>query len=251
MKCFNIEDKDYIKKIADKFINIGVLIVDSNNIIEYVNDYFCNLLNIDKNDLLNKNSNILKSGYHDDYYYENLYSEISVGNVFNSIIVDKSVNGNNVYLNITIHPIKHNDLILGYVAFYYDYTYYKHTENKLKTLLNSLVDTYIIILDKNYNIIEYYPDKTDKIYELILSDDSNYKNHISKLDLIKNNRNAKEYEEYYIADGDELRIFGITYNSFNYNKFILIITELSDRKMSQLQKIYINNIEKLKETLSS
>lgn len=249
MKCFDIEDKEYIKKVADNFINIGVLIVDSNNIIEYVNEYFCNLLDIDKNSLLNKNSNILKSGYHDNYYYENLYKEITSGNIFNSVIVDKNNSGNNIYLNIAIHPIKKDNSIIGYIAFYYDNTYYKHIENKLKTLLNSLIDTYIIILDKNYNIIEYYSDEANKIYELILSNEDNYKNHIEKLNAIKKDRNRKEYEEYYIDIYDKLRIFDITYHSFNYNKYILIITELSDRKTQQLQKIYINNIKKLKEVI--
>lgn len=250
MKNFSLEDIIWIKNNADKFINIGVLIIDSNNNITYVNDYFSYLFELKKEYLLNKNINVLKCIFQNIEQYEDLLSKLSVSNIINLNV--KSIthnNDSNLYFNMSFYAIKSSHKMEGFIAFLLDNTYYKRIENKYKTLLNSLSDTYILLLDKNYNIIEFYPNLAKEIYELILST-NNYKIiNNNKLNTIKNNRELKLNYEYLITNKNEFRIFNVVYNSFNYDKYILVITELTDKKTAILQKIYINNIEKLKESL--
>jgi two-component system sensor histidine kinase NreB len=59
-----------------------VSITDSQGIITYVNDSFCEITQYDKNELVGQNHRIMNSGYHSKQFYSELWNTIINGKVW-------------------------------------------------------------------------------------------------------------------------------------------------------------------------
>ncbi len=83
----------------------SIVITDKDGIIEYVNPAFEKLTGYTKEEVLGKTPRILKSGEHDQKYYEQLWGTIVSGRVFRAVVVNKKKNGELYYEEKTITPI--------------------------------------------------------------------------------------------------------------------------------------------------
>jgi len=129
---FAINELDSIVVVSDKFGNI-----------RYVNDAFEEKYGYTKEEAIGQNPRILKTNYHDDQFYKNLWDTILNGETWEGIFRNKSKSGKLIWENARISPIIKNGKLDGFIAVKEDITYKKELEeqfHKEKFLLDELFD---------------------------------------------------------------------------------------------------------------
>ncbi len=84
---------------------VGVVIVDKNGIIRYVNPKFTEITGYSADELIGKNPRILKSGYHTKEFYENLWSTILNGKDWEGEFLNRRKNGELYWDRGLISPV--------------------------------------------------------------------------------------------------------------------------------------------------
>jgi diguanylate cyclase (GGDEF)-like protein/PAS domain S-box-containing protein len=104
------KDKESIvlRKAADD-AKMWLLITSKEGLIEYVNQYVLDLTGYTKEELIGKSPSIFKSEYQDEKFYEELWDSILSNKPFSAIFVNKTKNGNVIYIDQTIYPVVLND----------------------------------------------------------------------------------------------------------------------------------------------
>lgn len=70
-----------------------VAITDNKGNIIHANKKFLDISKYSQEELLGQNHRILKSGYHDDEFYKNMWNTISSGKIWNGVIKNKAKDG--------------------------------------------------------------------------------------------------------------------------------------------------------------
>ena len=83
-----------------------ILVTDQEGIILYVNPAFEALTGYSSKEAVGKTPRILKSGEHDDAFYENLWRTVLAGQTFRGLSINKKKDGSLYYEEKTITPIK-------------------------------------------------------------------------------------------------------------------------------------------------
>jgi PAS domain S-box-containing protein len=83
----------------------GIIICDRSGLIEYVNPSFEKTTGYTLEELKDLTPRILKSGVHDDAFYEKLWATILSGHVFRDTIANRKKNGEIFFAEQTITPI--------------------------------------------------------------------------------------------------------------------------------------------------
>jgi len=109
-----------------------IVITDNNGVIEYVNPAFEKLTLYSKEEAIGKNMSFLKSGKHDDEFYQSLWEDINNNRVWKGTISNRKKNGE-IYEEITtISPILDDeDKICNFVGVKYDVSREKELEKQL------------------------------------------------------------------------------------------------------------------------
>lgn len=101
----------------------GVLITDTEGIIEYVNPAFEKTTGFRSKEVVGQTPRIFKSDKHNNSFYENLWDTISNGNTFHARIINKKKNNELYWSDQTITPMKDKDgNITSYVSVLRDIT---------------------------------------------------------------------------------------------------------------------------------
>ena len=109
-----------------------VLITDRDGRIEYVNTAFEQVTGYTRDEVLGKTPRMLKSGFHDDDFYQDLWNTILNGNVFQSEIVNRKKNGEIFHEVKTITPLRDaQGHVLHFVATGKDITEQKRIEAEI------------------------------------------------------------------------------------------------------------------------
>jgi diguanylate cyclase (GGDEF)-like protein/PAS domain S-box-containing protein len=111
------KDKESIvlRKAADD-AKMWLLITSKEGLIEYVNQHVLDLTGYAKEELIGKKPSIFKSGYQDEKFYEKLWDSILSNKPFSAIFVNKTKNGNVIYIDQTIYPVALNDGTMKFVS---------------------------------------------------------------------------------------------------------------------------------------
>jgi len=115
MPDISIDLKDIILDALDQ-TNIVFFITDTEGKIIFVNKAFEALTGYKKDEVLEKNPNILKSGEHDLKFYKEMWDTISKGNIWAGKITNKKKDGSFYIEKLTIFPIKKDGKIKYYLA---------------------------------------------------------------------------------------------------------------------------------------
>lgn len=81
-----------------------VSVADVTGRITSVNKNFCDISGYSEDELLGQNHRLLKSGRHDDLFYQDMWQTISKGNVWRGIVCNKTKDGNEYWVESTIVP---------------------------------------------------------------------------------------------------------------------------------------------------
>ncbi|MFD1563192.1 MASE3 domain-containing protein [Haloarchaeobius amylolyticus] len=127
------------KKAAD-YSGHAVLITDRDGTIQYVNDAWETMTGYSAAQAHGRNPRLLKSGEHDAAFYDELWSTILAGAVWEGEIVNERRNGDRYVIHQTIAPIfgEEGD-IRNFVAIHDDITERKAYQRRLETDLHQSV----------------------------------------------------------------------------------------------------------------
>ncbi|SHG26065.1 PAS domain S-box-containing protein [Flavobacterium fluvii] len=101
--------KDFLRllHVYQKAINMNVIcsITDSEGIIVYVNQKFCEVSKYSHKELIGQNHRILKSGFYAKEFYENMWNTIKFGDIWQGEVKNKAKDGSFFWLDNTIFPV--------------------------------------------------------------------------------------------------------------------------------------------------
>jgi len=83
----------------------AIVITDRNGVIEWINNAFTTLTGYGVLEALDKKTNLLKSGKHDEKFYQNLWASVSAGKVWHGEIINRRKDGTLFTEEMTITPI--------------------------------------------------------------------------------------------------------------------------------------------------
>ncbi len=86
----------------------AIIITDKDRFIEYVNPSFEHLTGYKKQEVIGKKTYFLRSGLHDDKFYDELWQIIGQGDVFRGRVVNRKKDGTLYHEQKTISPLKDN-----------------------------------------------------------------------------------------------------------------------------------------------
>jgi len=113
----------------EKLLNTHVLITitDLDGIILYANSKFLELMGYDEGEVIGNNHRIFQSGSHSVTFYKKLWSTVLSKKKWSGIILNKTKNGQKIWLKTTIIPIIKNDTITHLAAIRHDIS--EHVKN--------------------------------------------------------------------------------------------------------------------------
>ena len=110
----------------------SIVITDEDGIIEYVNPYFCQLTDYEKEDVLGQKVSILKSGKMTKEHYQNLWNTLISGHTWHGEFLNKKRNGELYWESAVIAPVKdEKGENTSYIAIKQDITEYKQNQADL------------------------------------------------------------------------------------------------------------------------
>ena len=111
----------------------AVVITDRNGVIRFVNPAFEKITGFSRAEALGQTQRIVKSGAHDQRYYEHLWRTILSGKPFRTTFLNKKKDGEHFYIDQTITPIKNaaGD-VTHFVSTWKDVTAHKRAEEELR-----------------------------------------------------------------------------------------------------------------------
>ncbi len=120
----------------------SVIITDLEGNITFVNSGFTNAVGYKYEEIIGKNTRVLKSGFHDLNFYKELWDTLKEGKIWRGTFQSKRKNGELFWEAASISPIKDDDgAITGYIAVKEDITEKVEAENKLRELNKQLKET--------------------------------------------------------------------------------------------------------------
>lgn len=110
-----------------------IVITDTDGLIQYVNPAFEETTGFTRDEVLGQNPRILKSGEHDEVFYQELWSTISGGDTWQGRLVNRKRNGHLYTEEAVISPVRDSaGHIVNYVAVKRDVTEQLKLEDQLR-----------------------------------------------------------------------------------------------------------------------
>jgi len=111
----------------------GIVITRRDGTIEWVNPAFTKMTGFTMDEAVNSNPRLLKSGWHDKKFYEDLWSTISSGKVWQGEMKNRRKDGTLYTEEMTITPVvSSQDTITHYIAIKQDVSARKRAEEALR-----------------------------------------------------------------------------------------------------------------------
>ena len=116
-----------------------VAITDVKGAINYANDLFCEVSGYSRAELIGQTHRIVSSGYHPDYFFQNLWRTIREGKIWQGEICNRKKNGDLYWLGSTLVPfLDEKGKAFQYLAIRFDITNRKQAEQQLQNLTDRL-----------------------------------------------------------------------------------------------------------------
>ncbi len=135
----------------------GIVITDIDSVIEFANPAASRITGYETAELIGKMSNILKSGKHDQSFYDNLWKTITRGDTWRGELINRRKDGTYYWESQVISSVRDSaGNITHYVAVKEDITQRKEAAEQLRNLSNATEQTAsgIVITDAE-GLVEY------------------------------------------------------------------------------------------------
>lgn len=150
------------RKKAEEMLNLqsttleasanSIMITNSHGDIVWVNPAFTELTGYDKNEILYKNINMLRSHKQTSEFYDNIWTTINEGTVWHGEIINQRKNGENYFEEQTITPVFNDkNEITNFIAVKQDITQRKEFESELKRMNEELEE---MVRDRTKELLE-------------------------------------------------------------------------------------------------
>ncbi|MFC7019641.1 MULTISPECIES: PAS domain S-box protein [Haloarcula] len=117
----------------------AIMITDTDGTIEYVNPAFKEVTGYSETEALGERPSILKSGEHNEEFYEDLWGMITSGDVWQGELINERKDGTRYIINQTISPVTNEDgEITGFIGINADITERKEREHELEILRTAI-----------------------------------------------------------------------------------------------------------------
>jgi len=115
---------ELINKLGSAFNEYALIsVTDKDGRITYANDKFCKLTKYSLNELLGQNHRIIKSNYHPDSFFKELWQTIANGKTWYGVLKNKTKDGKHFWTKTIIKPIlDFNGIPIEYIAIRVDIT---------------------------------------------------------------------------------------------------------------------------------
>lgn len=123
-KTLRLEELNYIGLFREALISsdISVVITNRSGLIRFVNDAFKKMTGYSAFEVVEKKTSFLKSGYHTQEFYRELWETVLSGKVWRGVIINRKKNGEIYYERKTIVPIFKRKKLVGFLSLGYDAT---------------------------------------------------------------------------------------------------------------------------------
>lgn len=123
----------------------GVIILDADGIINFVNDETCRTSKYSREELIGEDSIIFDSGFHSNSFFKNIWEIISKGSIWKNEIKNKAKDGTFYWTDTTIVPFLDQDgKPYQYVLIKRDITKQKQEESLLNQFFNLSSDYFSV-----------------------------------------------------------------------------------------------------------
>lgn len=132
----------------------AIMMTNADSIIEYINPAFHWMTGYPWEEVVGKKPDILKSGKHDDAFYEQMWHTLKKGEMWEGEIINRHKDGNTFYVSCRITPVRDvNGAIVNYVSVMEDITLRKLAESEKMSYLRRLEE----LSRYNMNLVEKAP----------------------------------------------------------------------------------------------
>ncbi|MFN7250698.1 MAG: EAL domain-containing protein [Anaerobacillus sp.] len=115
-----------------------VTITDKRGIILSVNDTFCQVSKYTREELVGKSHTLLKSGYHTDEFFKQMWTTITSGDVWEGEVKNRAKDGSEYWVKTVIFPLKdEHGVPFKFISVRTDITEGKLYEDKVRELLKN------------------------------------------------------------------------------------------------------------------
>jgi len=229
-----------------------VAITDDRGIIRYANAKFCQLSEYSQSELIGQTHRLVNSGYHPPEFFQQLWSTIKAGQVWEGEIKNKAKNGSYYWVDTTIVPFLDDEgKPYQYLAIRFDITPRKQVESELEklSLVASKTDNAVIITDKD-GLTEWVNEGFTRITGYSLSDlrgkkpGSILQGPLTDMETVAEIREALRSQKSFTGEIINYRKDGSTYwldlnitpiwnSQDSVVKYIAIESDISDRKQRE------------------
>lgn len=248
-----------LKDIIDK--TSIIIVTDAQGRITYVNDLFCEIAQYSREELIGNTLQIVRSEYHSEEFFKQLWHDIEKGNIWKGDIKNKKKDGTYYWVRSTIIPFfNEKGKPYKYIAIQTDITKEKQLEEELKQcnkkygFISEHTENFVALVDEQgkfyyisptFNILLHYDLKQleqQSFFDLV---------HTEDLDRIKkemqqllNNRDFTTKQEFRLlhSEGNYIDVeakFKIIHDEDNAIRpfILLVMNDISVRKKVE-QNIY-------------
>ena len=259
-KRSNTEARHLLSAIEQS--NEMVLLADLDGKIEYINPYFEKITGYKRSEIIGKTPGVLKSGFQNQKFYNDLWKTISSGASWNGLFINKKKDGSLYSEEANIFPIKDDEgKIIKYAAFKRDISIRKQVEEHIlqqNKFYNNMIEAftypvYVIDVKKSEILVANSAARAVNISEGLACKDINYTTGGSPvfsykdypLEKIKKTKKPVQLE-YAASDENgnivykELYGYPIFDADGNVIQIIEYIIDITDRKKSQEERVKLS-----------
>lgn len=144
---------------------MSVVITDKNGTIEYINPNYTKITGYSKEELINQNPRLVKSGETSQEQYAKMWAEISSGNIWQSDVKNIAKDGSYFWEDSTIVPsFTPEGEVDGYIAFKLDITEKIRLREKLNAERDKNIELGLILQEVSNEIYIYDKESLKFIY---------------------------------------------------------------------------------------